>query len=105
MKKLVFSALACVAFAGSAFASNEVVVEKQELKSEKSVELEIVESNEKPCNFRVTGRDAYGRSFVSSWRTVENTTQSGCDGAKNAKIKELEKLGAKIDKVDSTWGS
>ena len=29
MKKLVFSALACVAFAGSAFASNEVVEEKQ----------------------------------------------------------------------------
>lgn len=33
MRKLVFSALACVAFAGSGFASNKVVVEKQDFES------------------------------------------------------------------------
>ena len=51
MKKLMFSTLACVAFAFSGFASNEVVIENQEIKiEENSTTLEkYVFSEEDGC--------------------------------------------------------
>jgi hypothetical protein len=47
MKKLMFSALACVAFAFSGFASNEVVKEEKVLDGNNSIETEITVSNTK----------------------------------------------------------
>lgn len=52
MKKILFSALACVAFAASSFASNEVVYEKQDLSLEMSDKLTIQES-QRPCTVYV----------------------------------------------------
>ena len=109
MKKLLLSAIACVAFAGSSFASNEIV--KNEITSDENFQIEnateiinLVESDTKPCRFRITGRDVYGRPFDTPFRTEGNVTSEGCDTAKNAKVKELKEQGATIDKIDSTWG-
>jgi len=109
MRKLVFSALACVAFAGSGFASNEVV--KNEITSDENFQIEnsteiinSVESDTKPCRFRIIGRDAFGRSFDTTWETTSNTTEGGCGKAKDAKVKELQDQEATIDKTIVVWG-
>jgi|SRR5690606_5823181 len=109
MKKFLFSALACIAFAGSSFASNEIVKNEINLDEKSQIEnsakiTNLVESDTKPCRFRITGRDVYGRSFNSPYRTVDNVTSEGCDAAKNAKVLELKEQGATIDTVESTWG-
>jgi len=85
-------------------ASNEIVYEKQDLSLEKSVELDIVESDKKPCRFRIIGKDVFGRPFDTTWETVKNTTKDGCDAAKNAKVTELENQEATIEKTIVTWG-
>jgi len=61
MKKLVFSALACVAFAGSSFASNEIVKDES-----KNQSVEINDKVEDGCTILVVGVDGEGnsKSFV-----------------------------------------
>ena len=51
MKKMLFSAIAMVAFAGSTFASNEVVVEKQS---------EIQDYECTPCSITITKYNSDG---------------------------------------------
>ena len=64
MKKMMFSALACVAFAFSGFASNEVV-EAKEFVSDINLETEVDDFNLKvedfaPCEIVIIVRDKKG---------------------------------------------
>lgn len=70
MRKMFLSALACVAFAGSAFASNEIVVEKQ---SETTIEYKVVTSEGGPL-LDVMSVKCYYRICVTSSRGVRSCT-------------------------------
>ena len=62
MKKLLFSALACVAFAGSGFASNEIVVDLPSVPEEK-VDSTAINSKDKTENVTAKGHcttETYG---------------------------------------------
>jgi|SRR5690554_1561086 len=76
MRKIVLSAIACVAFAGSSFASNEVVIEDREVKVENQRIYEIsfaeilLEDDARACViFSETYTDANGEKITKS-RTV-----------------------------------
>lgn len=63
MKKMFLSALACVAFAGSAFASNEVIESIDCTNVEFLLDLEktdIIENSMKKCVVEVNTRDNWG---------------------------------------------
>ena len=110
MRKMFLSALACVAFAGSSFASNEIVnkeiISDDKSQVENSVEIiSTAEADKKPCKFRIKGKDVYGRPFNTEWRTAGNVTSSDCDGAKDSKILELKRQGATIEKASTDWGN
>jgi len=106
MKKIILSALACVAFAFNGFASNEATKEKT------AVEVALVqvlnhvisfEKADKPCSVRVIGKDAYGNDFDTLYK-YRDTSSDGCDQNKKNKVSQLEKLGATIEKTVVTWG-
>lgn len=103
MRNFLFSALACVAFAGSGFASNEVVSDKQDLTLEKSVELDIADDSKKDCYYIIKGTDGYGRPFHTKW-TVGVVSSADCDNAKNDRVKLLERQGATIESTSVHWG-
>ena len=99
MKKLLFSAMACIAFAGSAFASNEVVSKQDFL---------LLEMNEfepkKPCKVHVYVKDRNGNF---SWQTGDggNLTWDDCGKFKDKFIEELKtKNLAPTDDVTVIWG-
>jgi len=67
MKKMFLSALACVAFAGSTFASNEIVNENMYLNDE--VDTNVLKENsgihyKYTCNVSIYYTDAWGREQV-----------------------------------------
>lgn len=72
---MFLSALACVAFAGSAFASNEVVVEKQS-------EIEKVNQDDEcvPCTITITKYNSDGSIKSSETKTYRVCTMT-CDQA------------------------
>ena len=71
MTKLILNALACVAFAGSAFASNEVVV-NDNLKDLKNDSTEKVFG---ACYLTVSGKKKDGSTFTDkfSWNSRSST--------------------------------
>src|SRR5690554_263434 len=76
MKKLLLSAIACVAFAGSSFASNEVVIEDREVKVENQRIYEVsfaeilLEDDAKACVIVTqTFKDIRGNDVTKS-RTI-----------------------------------
>ncbi len=104
MKKMFFTAIGIVAFAGSGFASNEIVYNKHISEIEKNIELSITDAVKKPCSYSIIGTDAHGRTFSATWETRENVTREDCEEAKNNKVKHLESMGASIDSVSINWG-
>lgn len=72
MKKLLFSALACVAFAGSGFASNEIIVDLPSVPEEKSkvVDKEVEEGGFGICN----------TTYYGYYQTYQITQSTGLDG-------------------------
>ena len=104
MKKFLFSALAFVAFAGSGFASNEVVYDEQNLKTEISVDLDIVDNAKKPCSYTIKGTDAHGRPFHTRWTVQGDVTSADCDDAKNNRVALLERQGSTIESTSTHWG-
>ena len=74
MKKMLFSAIAMVAFASSAFASNEVVVEALSKTNEKP-ENEKPENETVPCRWRTVTTYPDGSKHYGPWiegRCFEN---------------------------------
>ena len=102
MRKLVFSALACVAFAGSGFAANEVVKLRN---IEEIKELEIIESSGKPCNVYVWVQTPDGKK---EWRTGEGGSLSwyDCGSYKDKFLQGLREEGLKFsdEDISVTWG-
>ena len=100
MKKLLFSAMACIAFAGSAFASNEVVSKQDFL---------LLEMNEfepkKPCKVHIY---VIGPDGTKSWKTGEggDLTWDDCGQFKDKYISDMDQKGFKLidDNVTVIWG-
>ena len=110
MKKLMFSALACIAFAFSGFASNEVVNETSDAKISENIAIEkdsVIDNNSEAstgdCNVRIVATDAYGRRFDKVFN-YGNIPSDCCDSSKKDKVNELKNLGATIAKIETTWG-
>jgi len=108
MKKLFFSAMACIAFAGSAFASNEVVSENQLSVSEISENdsaLRIESDEKRPCSFKAAfvGRD--GKIVIKEGSTEENVTKDDCKEAANAWAAATHQITPLIPgSLDTVWG-
>ena len=70
----MFSALACVAFAFSGFASNEVVNEEKVVKidEEKGLDIEKEEFAVIPCNFTINTVDQNGKIIKTKKYTNVN---------------------------------
>ncbi|RRJ91641.1 hypothetical protein EG240_05425 [Paenimyroides tangerinum] len=93
MKKLMFSALACVAFAFSGFASNEVVNENLEIKNgENTTTIEKYVFSEEDgctiCNLITLKFDDYGDLKSSSTQRVR-VCNNTCDEI-NKKLKDMQ---------------
>lgn len=103
MKKLLFSALACVAFAGSAFASNEIV--NEENMSLNTVKDEIVESSGRPCKVYVWAISPGGERV---WKDGDGGTVSydECGKYKDKFLKDLKEQNFEFTEDDITviWG-
>ncbi len=76
MRKILFSALAMVAFAGSAFASNEVVVEN--LSNDKQEQTT-------PCRWRTVYTHSDGTKSYGPWTYGNCNTVVHPDGTKELK--------------------
>lgn len=79
MKKLLFSALACVAFAGSSFASNEVV---NEVEANKGLTVNL-DFDAAPCRFNLcvyhpeTGEAIYGYDYIGTAGSADECFNKG----------------------------
>src|SRR5690606_5894382 len=100
MKKLFFSAMACIAFAGSAFASNEVVSKQDFLLI--GMNVYVVE---KPCKVHIY---VVGPNGNKSWLTGEggNLSWDDCGKFKDKYISDMDQKGFKLidDNVTVIWG-
>ena len=97
MRKFIFSAFAVVAFAGSSFASNEVLCNQQ---------LDQTESVDRPCTIFVT---IYNRDGSSGTLKKEGGKMSlgNCGKFQDAYIFELREGGIHVDEdkdVLLVWG-
>lgn len=104
MKKLVFSALACVAFAGSSFASNEIVDKYDNYCSETSNDK--IEFN-KPCKIEVRAKDGEGNSVTKYASGSGNISLSDCDNVRSRFEEDLRADGYTFDSdtdVTLIWG-
>ncbi|MDM1071281.1 hypothetical protein HX001_02115 [Empedobacter brevis] len=100
MKKLFLSALACVAFAGSAFASNGIILKTD------SFFKNYEEIKEKPCKISVKVRDKDGNSDVRYSGSAGNVSLSECDGIRSRFESDLRAQGFYFSDADVTliWG-
>ena len=78
MRKLVFSALAFVAFAGSSFASNEIVSD-----------FESDKTNIVPCRATVYIINHNGEIVVSESIEIDTSKPSDCESAGEAFLEEV----------------
>lgn len=77
MKKLVFSAMVSIAFVGSAFASNELINQKQ-LSEDDSVST--VETDDKrPCSFRAAVIEKDGRVYIKEGNVSRKECKEAAD--------------------------
>ena len=100
MKKLLFSAMACIAFAGSAFASNEVVTE-----NDVTIMAEQLDSK-KPCLITATVTKN-GQSMTKYAHGSGDVSLADCEGVMNAFIQDLKNEGYVFSEKDITliWGN
>lgn len=109
MRKFMFSALACVAFAGSAFASNEVncvdddtnyLIDFLDLKKDSKY-------FNKPCKIEVRAIDREGNSVTKYAGGLGNVSLSDCDGIRSRFEEDLRADGYTFDSetdVTLIWG-
>ena len=105
MRKVFLSALACVAFAGSSFASNEVVKDDNCMAITKETTNEQVEFN-KPCKIEVRVRDRYGNPSTKFAGSLGSVSLSDCDGIRVRFEEDLRAEGYYFAEADVTliWG-
>lgn len=118
MRKLVFSALACVAFAGSSLASNEIVVdittyEKEvseiNLKSEITATIdsfETINSDEtRPCSWKALVLGLDGNWTIKEGSTEGNVTKDGCKQAADGWAAATHQITPIMEgTMDIVWG-
>ncbi len=103
MKKMVFSAIALIAFSVNSMANNKIVREIINLKNT-TIEQHVEEKDKKPCKFFIKGVDAHGRKFYTEYTvTSGNTTLRGCNNAAADKAEKLELQNSKVESVQVVW--
>jgi len=94
MKKIVFSALACVAFVGSNFASNEIVSD-----------FESDKTNVVPCHATVYIINHNGEIVVSKSIEIDTSKPSDCESAGEAFLEEVRSyFPGYIAELNLNWG-
>lgn len=118
MRKVFLSALACVAFAGSSFASNEIVnnfttcekeVTEVNLKHEINSaidSIEAVNSDEtRPCSWKAVVIGVDGKWTIKEGRTEGNVTKDGCRKAADGWAAATHQLTPVVpNTLDVVWG-
>jgi|GEM_PF-4947416 len=118
MKKFLFSALACIAFAGSSFASNEIVnnfatyekeVSEINLKSEITTTIDSVEAinsdETRPCSWKALVLGLDGKWTVREGKTEGNVTKDGCKKAADGWAAATHQLTPIMENtMDIVWG-
>ena len=97
MKKLLFTAMACVAFAFNGLASNEVVENTNDK----------IEETKKPCKIAVKLKGADGEIYVRYASGAGNITLSDCDNVRVRFEKDLKEEGYEFNSdedVTLIWG-
>ncbi len=103
MKKIVFSAIALMVFSTNSIANNEIVSEKNNLKTT-IMEQQVEDKDKKPCVFYVKGVDIHGRKFHTKY-TVTNgdTTLGDCNKVVEGMVKKLTLQNSKVESVQVVW--
>ena len=101
MKKFLFSALACVAFAGSGFASNEVVLDTKFITNEY---LEALNAKVGDCSFSFKVVDNAGNVVETGWmRSTNPVTRGDCSSFVSGAIQKLESEGYTVSEYSMVW--
>lgn len=115
MKKFLFSALACVAFAGSGFASNEVVSEITEIEMvttsadgnsfhmNASVFTQQRSNETRPCSYTIVYTNKAGRKVTVTGNTSGNVSAVTCANVMSIEVKKLEDSGMRVHSFSSEW--
>lgn len=106
MKKFLFSALACVAFAGSSFASNEVINDT------KYVSTTVEKADDKPdfnksCKIAVKVKDRFGNGSTQYAGGSGNISLADCDNVRSRFEEDLRAKGYTFNSetdVTLIWG-
>ena len=99
MKKLFFSALACVAFAGSAFASNEVVLNDNQKDAQKNDKTEELFGG---CYFTVKGVNPDGSSYTKPAQWSSGSAED-CNARTKRHLESLAGQGIKVLEYTNTY--
>ena len=99
MKKIVFSAIASIAFMGSAFASNEIINLPEITEGNISLN-EIIVVNDKvhnntekdPCIINIYTTNSKGERILKSTHKIKTYPYSDCDEAIKAVNEHLSKI-------------
>jgi len=89
MKKMLFSAIAMVAFAGSAFASNEVVVENESVRTTTKIEINEKKKFFAECIVEIWGYNSEGEWILKRTYKIRTYPYSSCSEAVTAINKTL----------------
>ena len=101
MRKFLFSALAVVAFAGSGFASNEVVSDTKVITNEY---LETLNARTGDCSFSFKIVDNVGNVVETGWmRSANPVTRKDCSSFVSGAIQKLESEGYTVSEYSMVW--
>ena len=115
MRNFLFSALACVAFAGSGFASNEVVSEIAEIETvttsvennsaylNTNISVEETSNDRKPCSYTIVYTNKAGRKVTVTGNTSGNVSAVTCANVMSIEVKKLEDSGMRVHSFSSEW--
>lgn len=115
MKKFLFSALACVAFAGSGFASNEVVPEIAEIETvttsvennsaylNTNISVEDTPNDGKPCSYTIVYTNNAGRKVTVTGTSNGNVSAVTCANIVSIEVNKLRESGLSVDSFSTEW--
>ena len=95
MKKVFFSALACVAFAGSAFASNEVVND--------SMSQEVSDATSSNCDLTTVEKTKDGRTRIVNYNLGSGVSRADCDRYILSQLADIEKQGTTVTQYSTCF--
>lgn len=117
MKKKFFTALACIAFAGSGFASNEIInnlaINKENLKTSFDFELFKSQSSNlvfdfeevRPCSWKAAVIGLDGMIKVVEGSTKDKVTKDGCRKAADGWAAATHQITPIVENsLDVVWG-